>query len=330
MLGNLLAALAQRAGLAQRAEAPGGNFWLPERASTVAGDVDYLFNFILYVSLFFFALIVVLMVVFVVRYRRRPGVEPPPSRSHNTALELLWSGIPLLIVVYIFYVGFRTYMDMRTPPRESYEINVIAGQWDWTFKYPNGVVSSDLHVPVDQPVRLVLSSRDVIHSLFIPQFRVKMDAVPGRYNKVWFKAVTPGEFDLWCAEYCGTKHSDMLAQVVVHTAGDFEAWLAGRQKYLSDLPPAELGREIYRRNCASCHSTDGRAGTGPTFQGIWGETHRFTDGSTQLVDENYVRESILEPSKRIREGYTGQMQTFKGVLSDDDIAHIIAFIQSLK
>ena len=308
-----------------------GSFWLPPPQSTTATAVDDLFMFIFYVSTFFFVLIVVLMMVFVIVYRRRPGVEPGLTASHNTALEITWTVIPLLIVIAIFYWGFEGYMDMRTSPREAYDIRVTGRKWNWEFTYPNGYVDSALHVPVDEPVRLTMTSQDVIHSLFIPAFRVKMDLVPGRYTQTWFRVMTPGEYDLYCAEYCGTKHSDMLSSVVVHPSGEFELWLDKASNLLATMSPVDAGRALYdRRGCAQCHSLDGSARIGPTFKGIYGQTHGFTNAPDTVVDDNYLRESILEPGKKIREGYKNQMPTYKGILSDSEITAIIEFIKSLK
>jgi len=311
----------------------GGTFWLPPPRSTTAEVVDSLFYFIFAVSAFFFILIVALMILFVILYRRRPGVEPQGTTHHNTALELIWTIIPLAIVMVIFYWGFTAYMDMRTSPRESYEIRVVGQKWSWLFKYPNGYVDSELHVPVAKPVRLIMTSEDVIHSLFIPAFRVKMDLVPGRYTQTWFHAVEPGSYDLYCAEYCGTGHSDMLSKVVVHEPGTFETWLENAGNLLATMTPVEAGETLYRRRgCGQCHSTDGtaRAGGGPTFQGIYGQTHQMTDGSRVEVEDNYIRESILEPQAKIRAGYEPIMPTYKGQLSDEEITAIIEFIKSLE
>jgi len=309
----------------------GGSFWLPPPGSTTAAAVDDLFYFIFYVSAFFFALIVTLMVVFVFRYRRRPGVEAGEAPSHNTLLEITWSVIPLAIVIFIFYRGFVSYMDIRTSPPEAYEIHVIGMKWQWIFKYPNGhVENNELHVPVDEPVRLIMTSEDVIHSLFIPRFRVKMDLVPGRYTRTWFRAIEPGEYDLWCAEYCGTQHSDMVASVIVHEPGQFEPWLEEAADFLQRMKPEEAGKELHRRRgCAQCHSTDGTALVGPSFQGIFGQTHRFSNAQPVVVDENYLRESMLEPSAKIREGYRDQMPTYATILDEEEIAALIEFIKSL-
>ncbi len=205
--------------------------FFPEPTSTTAKSVDNLFYFILSISVIFFVLIVTLMVFFVWKYRARPGVGPQPSPSHNNWLEMLWSVIPGCLVGGIFVWGFWSYMDMRQPPDDSYEVQVVAKKWSWSFVYPNGHIDNNLHVPVDRPVRLVMSSDDVIHSLYVPAFRIKKDLVPGRYSTTWFEAQKVGEYTLFCAEYCGTQHSTMLAKVVVHPSGEFETWLDRRGEF---------------------------------------------------------------------------------------------------
>ena len=311
----------------------GGSFWLPPPSATSAIWVDRAFYFLLYVSTFFFLLIVGLMTFFVVRYRRREGVEPGPSSSHNLALELAWSGIPLLLVIAMFGLGFAGYMDLRTPPGGAYEIRVSGQKWNWSFQYPNGYVDTNLHVPVDAPVKLTMSSKDVIHSLFIPAFRIKQDLLPDRYTTMWFTATRPGEYDLLCAEYCGTSHSEMLAKVVVHRPGEFESWLQEAQRRRQSLSPVELGRELYLYapgGCAVCHSIDGTRKVGPSFKGIYGQIHEFENAPPTLVDDNYIRESILNPSAKIRKGYPDQMTVYKGQLSDDQITALIEYIKTLK
>ncbi|MHC4399428.1 MAG: cytochrome c oxidase subunit II [Planctomycetota bacterium] len=309
----------------------GGSYWLPPQESTTAGAVDSLFYFILAVAAFFFLLIVGVMVTFVIRYRRRPGVGPETSPSHNTPLEVAWSVIPLIIVIIIFAWGFVGYMEMRTSPRMAYEVNVTAQRWGWNFQYANGHEDNNLHVPVERPIRLVMTSKDIIHSLFIPAFRVKMDLVPGRYTTTWFQALNPGEYDLYCAEYCGQGHSDMLSRVVVHPPGEFDSWLERAANLLETMSPVEAGELLFRRKlCASCHSLQGARLVGPSLQGIFGKTHRFTDGTSAVVDENYLRESMLEPGNKIRQGYPNQMSTYKGRIKDREIGAIIEYIKSLK
>ena len=310
-----------------------GSFWLPPAQSEGAAIVDNVFKLILAISTFFFILIVVLIIVFVFLYRRREGVEPGSTPSQNTALEVTWTVIPVLIVLVIFYAGFQGYMDLRTPPSNAYDVRVFAQKWSWSFQYANGAVSEELHVPVDRPIRLTLSSQDVIHSFYVPAFRIKMDCVPGRYNTTWFRALREGAYDVYCAEYCGKSHSAMLSKVVVHRPGDFEKWLEDQANVLARLSPAEAGEVLYKRyGCAACHSTDGTGGkTGPTFQGIYGETHEFANAPNTVVDDNYIRESILEPMKKIRRGFQGVMPTYQGrIKSDEEIAAIIEYIKTLK
>jgi len=307
-----------------------GDFWLPQRASSEAGAVDHLFYFIFGVSAFFFLLIVVLALLFVLRYRRRPGREVEPSPSHNLKLELTWSIIPIIIVIVIFALGFQRFLDMATPPANSYEIQVTGQKWKWFFTYPSGFVSDELHVPVDEPVKLVLTSEDVIHSLYIPAFRIKKDAVPGRYSTAWFRAIEPGQYLLLCAEYCGTGHSDMQTWTVVHEPGGFETWLAKASNFLDTLSPAEAGERLYKtKGCAQCHSVDGAGGIGPSFRDLYGHRQALRGGAEVTVEENYVRESILDPQAKVVAGFEPVMPTYQGKLSDREITAIIAYLKQL-
>lgn len=309
----------------------GGSLWLPPRASEVAGQVDWLFYFILIVSLVFFVLIVVLMTLFVIRYHRPRGAEGTEGVEHNTALEITWSVVPLILVAAMFYLGFRTFMKIAVAPAGSYEILVNAQKWKWLFTYPNGYVSDELHVPLDEPVELMMFSQDVIHSFYVPAFRIKRDVVPGRYNKVWFRATQKGRFTIFCAEYCGTGHSDMTSSVVVHSRQEFAKWLEEASAALAKKPPAEAGADLYRtRGCASCHTTDGRPGIGPTFKGLFGSSQPLSDGTTVVADENYIRESIMDPQAKIVAGYQPVMPTFKGRLKDVEITDIIEFLKTLE
>ncbi|MCU0981171.1 MAG: cytochrome c oxidase subunit II [Pirellulaceae bacterium] len=314
--------------------APGGSVFFPQRASTDAVVVDEIFYFIFLISVIFFVLILGLMVVFVFKFRRREGEGPQPSASHSTSLEMVWTIIPTILVAVMFIWGFWGYMGMRQAPDNSYEIQVLAKKWAWSFVYPNGHIEPDLHVPVDRPIRLVMSSDDVIHSLFIPAFRLKMDVVPGRFTKTWFHATETGEHQLFCAEYCGTQHSTMLAKVVVHPSGEFEKWLEDAANFLERMTPVEGGALlVQRRGCAQCHSVDGSAKVGPSFKGTFGTqqpVEPVAAGENITVDENYIRESIMEPMAKIRAGYKPVMPTYKGQLKDEEIAAIIAYIKSLK
>jgi cytochrome c oxidase subunit 2 len=304
---------------------------MPDQASSVAAGVDWMFYGILALSAVCFVGITVATLLFVWRYRHREGHKAEPSSSHNDTLEITWTVIPSLIVVVIFVLGWKGYVDMATAPRHALEVNVTAQKWSWQFTYPNGWVDNTLHVPVDEPVRMVMTSTDVLHSFFVPSFRVKQDVVPSRYTKLWFRATRPGTYRLFCAEYCGQQHSDMKTVVVVHPPGGYEKYLQEAEDRMLNLPPRELGELLYnKRGCPQCHTIDGAPSTGPTFKGIWGEARQFADGSAGVVDENYVRESILEPQAKVRAGFNPVMPTFKGKLKDKHITGIIEYIKSLK
>jgi len=317
------------AGLPLAASAGSGFF--PKRASTGAEAVDHLFFFILIIAVIFFLIIVGVMTLFVLKYRKPRGEEATKTATHSNLLEATWSIIPAILVAVIFFWGFIGFMDMGQAPGNSYEIQVVARKWSWEFTYPNGHLDNNLHVPVDRPVRLVMRSEDVIHSLYIPAFRLKMDVVPGRYNTTWFEATEVGDYTLFCAEYCGTKHSMMLAKVVVHPSGEFERWLADAANYLERLTPVEAGEIVFkRRGCAQCHSVDGSAMTGPTFKGIFDTEQSLANGKKVTVNRDYIRESILEPLAKIRGGYKPAMPTYKGQIRDEEIDALIAYIKELK
>lgn len=307
------------------------NIWLPSQSSSVAGEVDGVFSLIFWISMLFFVGIVGALLYFVIRYRRQPGVVAERIVHHSTSLEIAWSVIPFLLLIVIFVVGFTTFIGMAAEPEEAYEITVVGKKWVWSFQYPNGYIDDALHVPVDRPVKLVMSSEDVIHSMFIPAFRVKRDVIPGRYTSLWFQATAPGTFDLYCAEYCGTKHSDMISSVVVHPSGEFEAWLEKASNFLETMSPTEAGKTLYkRRGCAQCHSVDGSNMVGPSFRQLYGQTAVLDTGDSITVDENYIRESILEPQAKARAGYRKVMPTYQGQLKDEEINAIISYIKTLK
>ncbi len=313
------------AGAAERA-----TFWLPRQSSNLAAGVDRNWAIVFWISAFFLALVTLVMLAFVVRYRARPGHVVRPSASHNTPLEVLWSVVPTILVAYLFWSGYEAYLDMATPPQDAYEVRVTGQKWNWLFTYPNGYVDSDLHVEVDRPTVLLMTSPDVIHSFYVPEFRVKRDVVPGRYSKLWFTALAPGEHDVFCAEYCGKDHSAMLAKVRVHPRGEFDRWLDEASDFLSRMPPAEAGQLLYAvRGCKQCHSVDGGAGTGPTFLGLYGSQERLASGDTVEVDESYVRESLLMPLARVTAGYDPVMPTYQGRLREEEIAAIIEYLKTL-
>lgn len=317
-------------GLAIAALQGSDGFWMPPESSTTAGEVDWLFWFIFWIASFFFAVIVVLMVLFVVRYRARPGHREQDTAHHNLALELTWTVIPLILVITIFWIGFKSYMNMSTPPPSAYEIRVTGYQWQWLFTYPNGWTDPELHAPRGIPVKLVMTSDDVIHSLFIPAFRLKKDVVPGRYTTAWFEATEAGEFYLFCAEYCGNEHSGMVSRVVVQEPQDYLDWLAAAESYYDEMPPAQAGEEMLGKyGCVQCHYTDGRAHTGPPLNDLFGHEVALSDGRSIPVDENYIRNSILDPGSQVVSGYQAVMPTFQGKIKDKEIDWIIAYLKTI-
>ncbi|MCC7146282.1 MAG: cytochrome c oxidase subunit II [Phycisphaeraceae bacterium] len=308
----------------------GQRFWMPDARSTYAGETDWLFYLIFWLSAGATVIIISLMIFFILRYRRRPGHVEQASPAHSTGLELTWSLIPLVAFMSIFYVGFRSFVNIATPPDYAYAITVSATKWSWEFIYPNGATSPELHVPKDRPIRLTLASTDVIHSLFVPAFRLKKDCVPNRFNTAWFQATEVGEYELYCAEYCGTKHSAMRSKVVVQEPGQFMAWLDNAAQGTTNMPPVEAGLKLFSaKGCTQCHSADGSANTGPTFKNLFGHEVMLTGGQKIVVDEEYIRESILNPSAKVVAGFENVMPPYQGRIKDLEITAMIEWLKSL-
>lgn len=310
------------------------SFWLPPEASTMASEVDWLLWFLLWVSIFFFFLVTGLVLFFVIKYRYREGDDERDPRmmkaGHGTALEITWTLVPVIIVILTFYYGFMTWVRMDVAPANSYDINVTGRMWSWAFTYPNGVVDSELHMPINRPVRLILSSDDVIHDLFIPAFRLKKDVVPGRYNHFWVTANKIGTYKIYCSQYCGLNHAFMHTNAVVQSDADFQQWLANAGNWEGRMTPVEAGKMLYeKRGCAQCHTVDGSKLIGPSWKNIYGHKVTFNDGTSQIVDDNYIRRSIEDPGAQIVAGYQNVMPSFAGSLKDRDIGAIIAYIKSL-
>lgn len=309
-----------------------GTLFLPSPSSTLAGEVDALFNFILYTSIVFFIIVVFGSGYFVYRYRRKGKQEFTPDISHNTKLEIIWTIIPTILVFIVFAWGFKTFLKMQIAPKDAIEVKVTGQKWFWTFAYDDGIISTnELVVPVGYPVRLLMSSKDVIHSFYVPGFRIKMDVLPNRYTITWFEATHTGRFDLFCSEYCGKSHSEMIGTVRVVTEREFEEWKESNLTLGEGLSPEEWGAQLYQtKACITCHSIDGSPNTGPSFKGIMGRTERMKDGSQIVADENYLRESILEPQAKVVDGYAPVMPTYQGVLRNEEIDALIAYMKSLK
>ncbi len=311
-----------------------GNFFLPGQGSTVAPKVDALFLFIGVASLIVFAIVVFGLVYFGFKYRARSKeVTLSEHITHNTALELLWTIIPTILVVIVFIWGFKTFLTLNVVPRNAMEIKVTGKKWFWSFDYPNGyTVINELTVPEDTPVKLLMSSEDVIHSFYVPNFRMKMDVVPNRYSVTWFEAVDPGEYNLFCTEYCGTGHSEMIGKVTVLSKQDYAAWeVSSGEDNTAGLTLEDIGQKVYREKaCFTCHTLDGSRLVGPSFKGAFGRNEKLTDGTEIVVDENYLRRSLLEPAAQIVEGFAPVMPTYQGLLNDRELDGIIAYIKTLK
>jgi len=274
-------------------------------------------------------LVFTLVPAFAWRYRRRSADQVPPPPGHSLRLEILWSLPPLAVVLILFAWGARLYIDVYSPPAGALEIFVTGKQWMWKIQHPDGKREINaLHVPVNQPIELTMTSEDVIHSFYVPAFRIKRDVVPGRYSRMWFEATRTGRYHLFCAEYCGTEHSRMTGTVVVMTQSAYDDWLAGGAEAGASM--ASSGQELFRRHgCVTCHS--GQSGArGPNLAGLYGKKVTLTTGEVVTADEAYLHESILLPNAKTVAGYSTVMPTFKGQISEEGVAKLIAFIRTLK
>jgi len=299
----------------------------PDQASTLAAQVDYLYFFLIAVSLFFSVLSFFLIYIFAVRYRRKSEDEVPEQIPGLLKLEMLWSVIPFLLCMVVFVWGATLYFDTYSPPKGALEYYVVGKQWMWHIQHPTGQREiNELHVPTGQPIKLIMATEDVIHSFYVPAFRVKRDVVPGRYTTLWFEATRPGEYHLFCAEYCGTKHSQMRGRVVVMEPADYQNWLSGG---VANEPLEVIGEKKFRQlACHTCH-IDKPDARGPSLVGVFGEPVRLQNGRTVTVDEGYIRESILNPNAKIAAGYRPVMPTFKGQIDEVGLLQITAYIKSL-
>lgn len=310
------------------------SIFLPPAGSTIAGEVDALFYFIVYASIVIFGIVLFGIVYLGLRYRSGKTAEDAttPGISHNTKLELLWSVIPSILVVIVFIWGFNVYMKMSIVPKDAMEVKVTAQKWFWSFDYPEGVNTvNELVVPLGKPVKLLMSSKDVIHSFFVPDFRIKMDVLPNRYTLTWFEATGTGNFDILCAEFCGDKHSEMLGKVRVVSGNEYDKWLESGMTVGEGMPPAEYGQTLYRsKACFTCHNIDGTSAVGPALNGIFGKPVALVGGEQVTVDENYIRESILDPHTSLVAGFQPVMPTYQGILNDKQVDALLAYIKSLE
>ncbi len=300
----------------------------PDSASTISDRVDTLFIFLCGTSIFFAALISVLVIVFAARYRRSRKGALATHIEGSLPLEIFWSAVPLGIAMLMFAWGAKLYFDTARPPAGALEITVTAKQWMWKLQHPEGPREiNELHVPVGQPVRLSMISEDVIHSFYVPAFRIKRDVLPGRTSTAWFEATRTGSYHLFCAEYCGTKHSSMIGKVHVLEPEDYERWLAGVPA--GETPRAAGERLFSALRCITCHH-EGADARGPKLAGLLGSDVPLADGRVVVANEDYLRQSILEPNARIVAGFAAPsiMPTFKGQVSEEQIQQLIAYLKS--
>lgn len=310
----------------------------PGQASTIASQTDLLFLFLLGVSAVMIVLIWGAIILFVVKYRRRSENELPPQIKGSNRLELAWTLIPLGGFLIMFFWGASIYLQEASPPQNAEQVYVVAKQWMWKFEHSGGQSEIDeLHVPLGRPIRLTMTSQDVIHSFFVPDFRIKQDVLPNRDTTTWFQATQVGKYHIFCTQYCGTGHATMTGYVIVMTPSDYQAWLSGGAATpqapavnAATQPSAVSGAQLFTQNsCDGCHKADG-SGIGPSFVGLYGQPTKLTDGTPVTVDDNFIRTCILTPDQARTAGYPPVMPSFQGTLTDAQVADIIAYIQSLQ
>ena len=332
-------------------------FWMPPQASTFAADVDFTFYFIYWIIVIFFFGLMGGMIFLAIHFRKRSDDDRTLDLKGNHTVELIWGVFPSFLLMAMFVLGFNAYMKQSIPPADSMEVRVTAQKWRWTFEYPDLGIDGEpvLVVPRGQAVRLTMTSKDVLHSFFVPDFRIKKDVVPGRFTVIWFQAddiIEPrpdmgrgpnddgdmvdglrlGEHQVFCTEYCGTDHSRMYSRVRVVSPEDFDAWAQAKMnRNPGDFTSAENGEYYFKKyGCNGCHSTDGSKMVGPTFQGLYGKNEPLAGGGSVTVDDNYINESIMVPGEKIVAGYSNQMPTFQGQIDADKVTDIIEFIKSLQ
>ncbi|HWR14314.1 MAG TPA: cytochrome c oxidase subunit II [Terriglobales bacterium] len=298
----------------------------PERASTFANNVDALYIFLIAVTGLFTLIVFALVAFFAIKYRQKPGgVATQIEGSYS--LEATWTLIPFGLFMVMFVWGASIYMTQVQPPKNAMDIFVVGKQWMWKAQHPEGVREiNQLHVPVGRDIKLTLISQDVVHSFYVPEFRIKQDVIPGRYTTMWFHPIKTGRYHLFCAEYCGTEHSGMIGEVVVMEPAEYAAWLSGGS---GEGSMASTGQKLFQElGCATCHRSDTQ-GRGPNLQGAYGKPVLLDTGQTVIADDNYVRESILNPGAKVVSGFKPIMPTFNGIVSEEQLLSLIAYVKSL-
>jgi cytochrome c oxidase subunit 2 len=300
----------------------------PVSASTISGEIDMLYFFLLAVSVFFAVLIAAAVVIFSVRFKQRHPGEVGAEIHGSLVLELTWTLIPLALTLVMFVWGAKIFFFVSRPPADAMDMTVVGKQWMWKVQHPEGVREiNEMHVPIGRPVRLTIGSEDVIHDYSIPAFRVKIDAVPGKLTTMWFTATQTGSFHIFCSQYCGTKHAGMVGTVVVMTQPDYEAWLAGGR---TSATTVQSGEKLFADlACITCHKHDS-SGRGPSLLGVFGNAVKLADGRTIVADENYLRESIVNSQAKRVAGFEPIMPVFQGMVSEENLLQLIAYIKTLK
>ena len=299
----------------------------PEQASTVAASVDHLLYFLLAVSAFFTVLIFAAIVYFAIRYRRRSEEELPGEVHGGMALEVTWTIVPFILAMIMFGWGASVFFEISRPPDDALQIYAVGKQWMWKLQHMEGQREiNELHVPLGRAVKLTMTSEDVIHSFFVPAFRTKQDVLPGRYTTTWFKPTKAGKYHLFCAEYCGTKHSGMIGWIYVMEPQDYQAWLSGGR---AEGSLASGGQKLFQDlACGNCHKDDG-SGRCPTLVGLFGKQVELAGGGTITADEAYVRESIVSPQAKVVAGYQPIMPTFQGLVTEEGLLQLVEYVKSL-
>ncbi len=293
---------------------------------TTTDIIDPIFLFIFGVALVMLLGVTAAMVYFVVRYNRKRCPQPESQKDHNIWLEITWTVIPTILVMAMFYYGWAGYLALRNVPEGAMEVRATARMWSWLFEYPNGKTSDKLYVPVGQPVKVTMSSVDVLHAFYIPAFRVKRDVLPGRDTYIWFVAPKPGSYDIFCAEYCGVEHAAMITTVEALPTDEYGQWYA-RADEAEQSRGAQL---LARHGCLGCHSLDGSKKAGPTFQGIWGRSVTVNAAGEQRTltsDADYLRRAILEPTADVVQGYPAIMPSYQGKLSEQEVEAILEYLE---
>jgi cytochrome c oxidase subunit 2 len=305
---------------------------VPPQASEHAVDHDYLFYAITALTIFFTVVVLSAVVYFAVKYRDGSNADRSNPVDHSDKLEIAWSVVPLVLALAMFGWGAKQWIDLHETPEDAIEIFVIGKQWMWHVQHANGVrENNELHVPVGRPVRLTMISQDVIHAFYIPAFRLQWHVVPGRYTSMWFTPTKTGRFNLWCAMHCGALHSEMGGYVTVMKQADFQAWLAngGSQPAATRLTMADQGKKLYEQlACGNCHGAQDNL-RGPSLYMLYGKDRLMADGSKVKADEEYIRDSIVNPWARITRGYTNTMPAYKDALSEEQVLQLLAFIKTL-